>query len=158
MPGLLRGSSRLALVALLSALALPASAAPWLGITPGTSTVAQVVAKFGEPAERLEKSGRTVLSYQGERAIKGTRQANFYFDAAGRVDEIHVFPASVVPADAVEGTYGKDYVKRLTEDFRTYYWYGRLGLVVFLSEDAKKVYSFIYTAPKAPGTSAPQGG
>ena len=156
MPAPLRRPLRLGLLLSSLLLATGAQAKAWLGITPGASTLSDVVKAFGEPEQRLERDGRTVLTYQGDKAIKGARQANFYVSAAGRVEEIHVFPKATVPVDAIEGTYGKDYVERITEDFRTYYWYGRLGLVVFLAQDAKTLYSLIYTVPEAP--KGAQGG
>ena len=143
-------ASRALLAALV--LAVPISAAhaePWNGIAPGTSTEKAVLKRFGPPSKRLKEKGRAVFSYQGAQAIKGTKQSNFYFDAKGVVQEIHVFPKNTVPVDVVQSTFGKDYVKRLTDDFHTYYWYGKRGLVVFLNGDAKTVYSFIYTVPGA---------
>lgn len=144
----------MALSLLLSALVLavplaPARAETWNGIAPGTSTQKDVVKRFGKPTKQLMEKGRQVYSYQGAQAIKGTKQANFYFNKKGVVEEIHVFPKAVVPADVVQSTFGKGFVKRLTDDFHTYYWYGKLGLVVFLNSDAKTVYSFIYTVPGA---------
>ncbi|MCX5730851.1 MAG: hypothetical protein NTY18_05765, partial [Deltaproteobacteria bacterium] len=69
----------LSLPALALVLALPgtALARSWQGITPGSSTQADVVARFGEPSTKGKLEGRTALVYKGEQAIAGTRQAQF---------------------------------------------------------------------------------
>ena len=37
------------------------------------------------------------------------------------------------------------YVKKLTDDFRTYLLYPRLGVAIFFNEDGKTVHTFIFT-------------
>ena len=89
---------------------------PWQGITPGTSTLADVVERFGEPTTRAKRAGRTVLAYHGEQALAGTRQAQFHVDASGVVAEITIFLTAQLDSDSVEGTYGKPPQKTFVED------------------------------------------
>ena len=71
-----------------------------------------------------------------------------------------VFPGPVIDKESVESTYGNAcpagkapagpcYQKKLTDDFRTYMLYAKLGLAVFLNEDGKTVHSFIFTPQPA---------
>ncbi len=122
-------------VALLLSLPGTALARSWQGITPGQSTQADVVARFGEPSTRGKLEGRTALVYKADQAIAGTRQAQFLVGEDGRVSEINVFPASPVEKDAVLGTYGKDPQKTFTDDFRTVWLYRPIGVVVFFGKD-----------------------
>jgi len=139
------------LVALLLSLtpALPAEAKAWKGIDPGKASIAEVKKRLGPPSTTEKRGETTIYSYQGKEAVSGARQANFYVDAGGTVREIHVFPETPPPADAVPATYGTRYKKRFTEDFRTYYQYESEGLVVFLTPDGKSVYSVIFKAAKS---------
>jgi len=127
----------LSLSALLVVLALPgpALARSWQGITPGTSTQADVVARFGEPSTKGKLEGRTALVYKGEQAITGTRQAQFLVGDDGRVSEINVFPSSQLEKEAVLGTFGKEPQKTFTDDFRTVWLYRPIGVVVFFGKD-----------------------
>src|SRR5512136_3377544 len=101
--------SRLLAAAIPVLLLLPgsASARTWQGITPGQSTQADVVARFGEPSTRGKHEGRTALVYRGDQAISGTRQAQFFVADDGRVAEINVFPSAALEREAVLGTFGK---------------------------------------------------
>jgi len=127
----------LSLPALALVLALPgtALARSWQGITPGSSTQADVVARFGEPSTKGKLEGRTALVYKGEQAITGTRQAQFLIGDDGRVAEINVFPASQLEKEAVLGTFGKEPQKTFTDDFRTVWLYRPIGVVVFFGKD-----------------------
>jgi len=138
-----------------------ALAKPWNGIDPGVSTRAEVVKKFGEPSKTLEVEGKEVLGYLGPNAIRGTQQAQFRVDPATQlIERIDVFPAPVIDKDTIENTYGRIcpttgpqpagncYVKKLTEDFKTYFQYVKLGLAIFFNDDAKTVQSFIFTQGK----------
>ncbi|HSP81793.1 MAG TPA: hypothetical protein VLQ93_24955 [Myxococcaceae bacterium] len=140
--------------------ALPAAGKPWQGIEPGTSKREQVVKKFGEPSRVVTSEGKEIIAYFEKAAIKGTRQVQFLLDSKTQVVErIDIFPGPVVELEAVESTYGAAcpsgrakarsssacFVKKLTEDFRTYLLYRSLGMAVFLNEDGKTVNSFIYT-------------
>lgn len=149
-----------AAVVLMSLLLLSPSAfaKAWNGITPGVSTKQDVLDKFGEPSKTVTESGKERLGYLGDRAVKGTTQAQITVGAKGIVEEIVVFPATQIDKSTVDETFGPPcsasgggvancYVKKLTDEYRTYLWYKRLGLVVFLTEDGKSVHSFIYNQP-----------
>jgi hypothetical protein len=145
------------LAVLLAATPAPARARPWQGIEPGQSKRAQVLQRFGEPSRVVTAEGKEIIAYLDDKAIKGTKQVQFSVDpGTQRVERIAVFPGPVIDRESVESTYGPlcrsgkpqsspCYVKRLTEDFRTYLLYTRLGLAVFLNEDIKTVHSFIFT-------------
>jgi len=156
------------LAALLALAPAGALAKPWNGIDPGTSKKDEVVKKFGEPSKVVKgDANKETLAYLGDKAIKGTTQAQFKVDAqSGTVERIDVFPGPVIDKEMVESSYGaacpasgpmpKDpcYVKKVTGDnFRTYFLYLKLGLAVFFKDDNKTVSSFVFTpmagAPKA---------
>ncbi|HVP67891.1 MAG TPA: hypothetical protein VMT17_11570 [Anaeromyxobacteraceae bacterium] len=130
-------SRHLANALVAAALALPAaaSARPWQGITPGVSTQADVVARFGEPSTKGKLEGHTALVYKADQAIAGTRQAQFLVGEDGVVSEINVFPAAQLDKDSVTGTYGKDPQKIFTDDFRPVWIYKPIGVMVFFGKD-----------------------
>jgi hypothetical protein len=150
----------LAVVAVLIA-ALPALAKPWQGIEPGVSKRDDVTQKFGEPSRVVTQGEKEIIAYFGKEAIKGTTQAQFKLDNATKVVErIDVFPGPVIDKEAIENSYGPAcpsgpapaspcYVKKVTDEFRTYYLYSKLGLAIFFNEDGKTVHSFIFTTMKA---------
>jgi hypothetical protein len=142
--------------------ALPAVAKPWQGIEPGVSKKDEVTQKFGEPSRVVAQGDKEVIAYFGKEAIKGTTQAQFKVDTATKVVErIDVFPGPVIDKEAIENSYGPAcpasgpqpanpcYVKKVTDEFRTYYLYSKLGLAIFFNEDGKTVHSFIFTTIKA---------
>jgi len=140
-------------------LAGAALAKPWQGIEPGTSKKADVIDKFGPATKTVKSEGGEILAYLGEQAIKGAKQAQFRIaTATGLVERIDVFPGPVIDKDAIEATYGPMcasakaegacYVKKLTDDFRTYFQYLSMGLTVFFKEDGKTVHSFVFQPPK----------
>ena len=150
---------------LLALAAAPALAKPWQGIEPGVSRREQVLERFGPPSRTVKpepgKPGPEILAYLSKQAIRGTKQVQFKLDpATGVVERIDVFPAPVIEREAIENTYGAGcpagplpeqpcFLKKITEDFRSYYLYPRLGLAVFFNEDGKTVNSFIFTTLKA---------
>ena len=149
--------------------AVSALAKPWNGIEPGVSHREEVVKRFGPPNKTLTVAGKEVLAYTDAAVIKGTSQAQFRIDpATSLVERIDVFPAATIDRDTVENTFGPScpktgpppaatcYQKKLTDDFRTYFIYVRLGLAVFFEESEDRVQSFVYTSPKAPA-AAPAG-
>ncbi len=154
--------------------AVPALAKSWNGITPGVSTKAEVIKKFGEPTKtQVPEKGKELLGYIGEQAIKGTTQTQITVGTNGVVEQIVVFPATQIDKSTVEETFGPAcnaaggatasgcYVRKLTDDYRTYFWYKRLGFVVFFTEDGKTVYSFMYNSPgtgEKTGAGAKAGG
>ncbi|HET7752288.1 MAG TPA: hypothetical protein VFK85_00135 [Anaeromyxobacteraceae bacterium] len=115
--------------------ASPALAKPWQGVTPGVTTQAEVVKKFGEPSTQGKVGARGALVYREEQAIAGTRQAQFFTRADGVVDEITVFPAAQLDRESVEGTYGKSGQKTFTDDFKPVWVYRSLGVMVFFAKD-----------------------
>lgn len=132
----------------------------WNGIDPGISHGDDVLKKFGEPTKTVENNGTRIFAYFGKEAIKGTTQTQFRVDPNKVVERIDVFPGPVVDKDAVEATYGPlcpasgqssqpCYVKKLTDDFRTYFLYAKLGLAVFFNDDGKTVQSFIFQPQKS---------
>jgi hypothetical protein len=138
----------------------------WNGIEPGVTRRDEVVKRFGPPSKTVTVSGKEVLAYTDSAAMKGTSQAQFRVDPAnGVVERIDVFPATAVDRETVEATFGPIcpksgapqpsacFQKKLTDDFRTYYVYPRLGLAVFFEESEDRVQSFVYTAPRP--TQAP---
>jgi hypothetical protein len=150
----------LTLVTLLIA-ALPAAAKPWQGIEPGVSKREEILKKFGKPSRTVTTAGKEIIAYFEEEAIKGTSQAQFRVDPTTKlVERIDVFPGPVIDKDTIEDTYGPAcpsgkvsaspcYQKKLTEEFRTYFLYSKLGLAIFFNEDGKTVNSFIFTPVKA---------
>lgn len=150
-----------------------AGAKAWNGIEPGVTRRDEIVKRFGPPSKTITVSGKEVLAYTDSSALKGTSQAQFRVDpASGVVERIDVFPATVLDHDTVEATFGPMcpksgapqpaacFQKKLTDDFRTYYVYTRLGLAVFFDENEDRVQSFVYTSPRpAPApTPAPTSG
>jgi len=156
----------IAIVAVLLA-AAPAVAKPWQGIEPGQSKREQVVQKFGEPSRVVTAEGKEIIAYLDDKAIKGTKQVQFKVDPGTQlVERIDVFPGPVIDKESVENTYGPAcpsgkqpaspcYLKKLTDDFRTYLLYPRLGVAIFLNEDGKTVHTFIFTTVQA-AKQAPQ--
>ncbi len=125
------------LAALLSLALLPslASAKAWQGITPGVSTIEEVVNKFGEPTTRNKRSTRTVLAYLGEQALPGTKQTQFHARDDGVVVEITVFLATQLEKESIEGTYGKSPRKTFTDDFLPVWLYEPDGVTVYFTKD-----------------------
>ncbi len=148
---------------LLLALLVPAlaQARSWNGIEPGVTSRDEVLKRFGAPTKMLTVDGHQVLAYTGTSAIKGTAQAQFRVDPqTGLVERIDVFPGPVVDKETVESSYGPPcpagasapgncYQKKLTEEFRTYYFYPHLGLAVFFEEDGDHVQSFVFQQVKS---------
>lgn len=150
--------SRLALVAFLVFGPALASARAWKGFTPGTSTQAEVVERFGEPTTRTKRGARTVLAYHGEQALEGTKQTQFHVDAGGKVTEITVFLTAQLDAESIEGTYGKPPQKTFVEDtFQKVWLYPSRGVTVYFGkEGAVEALSFVpeLKATPRPGLKA----
>lgn len=161
-------------LAALLALPTAALAKPWNGIDPGTSKRDDVVKKFGEPSKVVKSDGKEVLAYLGEKALKGTAQAQFKVDAqTGTVERIDVFPAQAIDMEMVESSYGPAcpagaaapkepkeacYKKKMAgDDFKPYIVYQKLGLAIFFKEDNKTVSTLVFT-PLAPSASRASGG
>lgn len=146
---------------LLAASLLPAAAEarPWKGVNPGTSTVQEVIDKFGEPTTRTKRTGRTVLAYYGDQALEGTRQAQFHLDAQNVVVEITLFLTAQLDAESVEGTYGKAPQRTFVEDtFQKVWVYPQEGVTIYFGKDAHvEALSFTAGAKARPRSAAPEG-
>jgi hypothetical protein len=142
-------------LALSLGLALPAAALakPWQGITPGQSSRAEVVARFGEPSTQGKLGDRTALVYKGDQAVAGTRQAQFFTRDDGLVVEITVFPSAQLDRESVEGTYGRGAQKTFTDDFRPVWLYKALGVTVFFGKEGA-VDAISFKTPE--GAAAPR--
>ncbi len=144
----------LALVAGLCFLPTTALARPWHGLVPGTSQKAEVVKKFGSPTRELPMTARYAggLVYQSKDANDyGAEEAQFFFDAQGKLTEIFVFPMVALKRDDIIKAYGASFEERRTDDFRLYFIYKADGFVVFFDKDNESVYQLQFT----PGTNAP---
>jgi hypothetical protein len=151
------------LATLLAVSLLPAGAAAkaWQGITPGVSTIDEVVNKFGEPTTRSKRSTRTVLAYLGEQALPGTKQAQFHARDDGIVLEITVFLATQLEKESIEGTYGKSPRKTFTDDFLPVWLYESDGVTVYFTKDGfvnAISFSAGRTAAKEPAAAPPAKG
>jgi hypothetical protein len=125
-------------VALGLALAAPtlAAARAWKGITPGTTTQAEVTEKFGEPTTKTKRGGKTILAYYGEQALEGTKQAQFHVDARGVVMEVTIFLTAQLDAETIEGTYGKPPQRTFVEDtFQKVWVYPQSGVTVYFNKE-----------------------
>ncbi len=143
-------SIRLALLLGLAVAPALASARAWKGITPGTTTQAEVTEKFGEPTTRTKRTGRTVLAYYGEQALDGTRQAQFHVDAQGVVVEITIFLTAQLDAESIEGTYGKPPQRTFVEDtFQKVWVYPTAGVTVYFNKEGN-----VEALTFGPGTKA----
>jgi hypothetical protein len=140
------------------ALAVPslAAARAWKGITPGTTTQAEVTEKFGEPTTRTKRGGKTILAYYGEQALEGTRQAQFHVDAQGVVVEITIFLTAQLDAETIEGTYGKPPQRTFVEDtFQKVWVYPQSGVTVYFTKEGNvEALSFSQGAKSPPGRAA----
>jgi hypothetical protein len=127
----------LLLATLVAAALLPVSAAAkaWQGITPGASTMEEVVNKFGEPTTRSKRATRTVLAYLGEQALPGTKQTQFHAREDGVILEITVFLATQLEKESIEGTYGRSPRKTFTDDFLPVWLYEAEGVTVYFTKD-----------------------
>lgn len=148
----------LATAALLALTLLPASAhaKAWQGITPGVSTVTEVVNKFGEPTTRSKRGTRTVLAYLGEQALPGTKQAQFHAREDGVVLEITVFLATQLEKEAIEGTYGRSPRKTFTDDFLPVWLYEAEGVTVYFTKDGF-VNAISFSAGRSPSSKPAAG-
>src|SRR6185312_16983830 len=137
---------------------LAAQARSWRNVTPGQTPAAEVTKRFGEPTKRLRQGAKHILAYEGDETIDGTTQAQFTIAEDGKVEQIAIFPATVIDRAALADTYGPNckekqvpncFVEKVSDDdFKTYFWYPKLGLVVFLSNDGKTVQSLLFVKPQ----------
>ncbi len=128
-------SIQLAFLLCVSAVPGAALAKAWQGISPGITSQAEVLTRFGEPSTHGRLGGRVALVYKDYQAISGTKQAQFFLQDDGKVAEITVFPATQLDKDAIEGTYGKSMQKTFTDDFKSVWVYRGSGVMVFFTKD-----------------------
>lgn len=144
-----------------------AFAKPWNGIDPGQTKRSVVIERFGQPTKVVKSDGKEILAYMGPNAIRGTTQAQFKVDPKTQVVErIDVFPGPELDKETIENSYGRScppnaplpqspcYLKKVTDDFRVYFHYPRLGLAIFFNPDGKTVNSFIFQPEKQPPQEA----
>ncbi len=133
-----------------------ASARAWKGVNPGTSTLQEVVERFGEPTTRTKRSSRTVLAYYGEQALEGTRQAQFHVDDKGVVTEITIFLTAQLDQESIEGTYGKPPQRTFVEDtFQKVWVYPQQGVTVYFGKEGNvEALTFGPGAKSGPKTAA----
>ncbi len=134
----------------------------WHGLNPGTSTKNEVIKKFGSPTRELPMTASyaSALVYQAKEAQEyGADEAQFFFDNAGKLTSVFVFPAVEMKKDDVIKAFGTAFEERRTDDFRLYFQYKAEGFVVFFGKDNDTVYQLQYvpgtaTAPAAGGTAS----
>src|SRR5687768_6260119 len=162
----MEGMGRVGNLLLMALLALPSTALarPWHGLTPGASTKSDVVKKFGSPTRELPMttSYASGLVYQAKEAQDyGAEEAQFFFDQAGKLTSVFVFPAVEMKKDDVIKAFGTGFEERRTDDFRLYFQYKGDGFVVFFGKDNDTVYQLQYvpgTTPAAGGTTTSSAG
>lgn len=142
-------------VAALALTPIAASAKAWQGITPGVSTMDEVVNKFGEPTTKSKRATRTILAYLGEQALPGTKQAQFHVREDGVILEITVFLATQLEKESIEGTYGMSPRKTFTDDFLPVWLYDAEGVTVYFTKDGF-VNAISFSAGRG-GAKAPAG-
>ncbi len=123
----------------------------WKGAVPGVTTRQQVLEKFGPAFKEVSKGGdlSNGLTYQGEQAIEGATEADFYFDRNDVLFRIDVFPSREITKEQVQRIFGKDFVERTSQKGFHYLHYVKEGLAVFFEQERDLVHSFIFT-PAAP--------
>jgi hypothetical protein len=124
-------------------------AKPWKGTVPGKTSRAQVIRKFGAPTKEFSKGGKLSdgINYQGDGAIEGSLETNFYFDKKGILFRIDVFPSREIKKADILRVYGKDYAERVTEKGFVFFNYWREGMVIFFGKDSEKVHSVMFIEP-----------
>jgi len=130
-----------------------ARAKAWHALTPAVTSKSDVMKKFGAPTRELTATNTydSGLVYQGKTAQgHGAEEAQFFFDAAGKLTSIFVFPAVALRRDDVIKAYGTAYEERRTDDFRLYFQYRADGFIVFFDKDNESVYQLQFTPMTTP--------
>jgi hypothetical protein len=141
---------QLAMIVALLAGPTAALGATWNGVTPGTSTGAQVEQRFGEPTKRTKQGPRTVLAYFGDQAMDGTKQAQFHVDGAGTVQEITIFLSVALDPESIEGKYGKPSQKTFVDTtFQKVWVYASQGVTVYWAKDGSGAEALSFAPSKA---------
>lgn len=148
--------AQLALMIFLLARPAVAHSAPWNGVTPGSTTQAQVEQRFGEPTKRTKSGARTVLAYFGDQAMEGTKQVQFHADDAGTVQEVTVFPSVPLDPESIEGKYGKPSQKTFVDStFQKVWVFGAQGVTVYWAKDGSGAEALSFSPAKA-GAARPE--
>ena len=129
-----------------------AHARPWKGCTPGKTTQAEVEQKFAKPSKKTAAEGKcsALWAYLEDQKIAGTTQAQFCFDAGGKLLDITVFPENAIDADTVKESYGENFKKRLTDDFVVFWAYDKDGMKIYFDKEGKLVKAILFMEPVAP--------
>jgi hypothetical protein len=124
-------------------------AKPWKGCVPGKTSRSQVLRKFGKPTKEFSKGGKLSdgVNYQGDAAIEGSLETNFYFNKKGILFRIDVFPSKEITKADIIRVYGKSYAERRTEKGFVFFNYWREGMVIFFGQDSEKVHSVMFIEP-----------
>ncbi len=124
-----------------------AVAKQWKGMIPGTTTKSQVIDKFGAPTKEFSKGGKLSdgIRYEGEEAIEGALQADFFFDIDEKLFRMDIIPARELTRAQVVGVYGKQYLEGTTKKGLKYIKYTDKGLTIFFEPDSDKVMIFLFT-------------
>ncbi|MFP2957034.1 hypothetical protein ACLEPN_04165 [Myxococcus sp. 1LA] len=145
---------------------LAASAEPWNGTEPGTTTLQQVLLSFGPPTRQVHEDGEVVLTYQRKAAPGGTRSTRFLFDARqGVLRRIEVVPTKPPTPAGLTALYGPacdaakppdaglDCREEEAVAARQRWWHYRARGLSVLLDARRRVKSMHYSESLAPARS-----
>lgn len=146
---------------------LAASAEPWNGTEPGTTTLQQVLLSFGPPTRQVHEDGEVVLTYQRKAAPGGTRSTRFHFDARqGVLRRVEVVPTKPPTQAGLVALYGPacgaakaleagpDCHEEEAAPARQRWWHYRARGLSVLLDKQRRVKSMRYTEPLATASPA----
>ncbi|NOJ77764.1 hypothetical protein HNV28_05315 [Myxococcus xanthus] len=150
---------------------LAASAEPWNGTEPGTTTLQQVLLSFGPPTRQVHEDGAVVLTYQRKAAPGGTRSTRFHFDARqGVLRRVEVVPTKPPTQAGLVALYGPacgaaksseggpDCHEEEAAPARQRWWHYRARGLSVLLDKQRRVKSMRYTEPLASASPTPARG
>ncbi|WIG95583.1 hypothetical protein [Myxococcus sp. SDU36] len=150
---------------------LAASAEPWNGTEPGTTTLQQVLLSFGPPTRQVHEGGAVVLTYQRKAAPGGTRSTRFHFDARqGVLRRIEVVPTRPPTQAGLVALYGPacgaarsseeglDCHEEEAAPARQRWWHYRTRGLSVLLDKQRRVKSMRYTEPLSSASPSPARG
>lgn len=128
----------------------PAGQVSFKGIGPGKTRRTEVISRFGKPSKAVSRGGPLVdgISYRGEQAIEGTREACFFFDKQGVVIQIEAFPLKQLARADVVKVYGEAFEEGRTSKGVLYLRYAALGLVAYFEPETDLVRAFVFAPPE----------